>query len=270
MLLSKKKLVLIGIPIIILILGLDAFVIEPNIIETSRLQIPGTGTEMRIGLIADFQRQNADPAFVSRVVDMLNNEELDTVLIAGDFIHYDITELPSLEPLKELQTSHGVFGVLGNHDYNVYSFDRHGVGIQRVEKVIEYITSNDTIRILRNENLSINGVSIVGLDEYWAGQRNQTKAFAGVANGFKILLSHNQDDLLIDKDTADLYLFGHTHCGQVRLPVLGSIPKMLGFQGEYDYKHYTVNDAEVYTTCGLAPGPRFFNPTEVVVIELTP
>ena len=88
---------------------------------------------MRIGLVADFQRQNADPSFVSRVVDMLNNEELDTVLIAGDFIHHNTSELPSLEPLKELQTTHGVFGVLGNHDYSVYSFDRHNANTQRAE-----------------------------------------------------------------------------------------------------------------------------------------
>jgi len=81
-------------------------------------------------------------------------------------------------------------------------------------------------------------------------------------------LAHNQNDLEINKEIADLYLFGHTHCGQIRLPYIGSIPKIFGFQGDYDYRHYVVNDADVYTTCGLAPAPRFFNPPEITIINL--
>jgi len=265
---KKIRLVIIGILVIIAISGVDAFVIEPNMIEVSEIDITNTGTSMKIGFIADFQRQNSDPVFVQRVVDILNEKNLDVVIIAGDFIGRSITELPSLEPLKKSETKHGVYGVLGNHDYNVYSISRNYADFKRAETVIEYIESNGTIKILRNENVVINDVIIIGLDSYWAGLRDLEKALPNTSTKFKILFTHNQNNLEINKEIADLYLFGHTHCGQVRLPYIGSIPKIFGFEGEYDYKQYVVNDVDVYTTCGLTPGPRFFNPPEIVIINL--
>ncbi len=68
---------------------------------------------MKIGFISDFQRQNSDPAFVQRMVDILNPKDLDAVIIAGDFIDRGAHELPSLEPLGKLETKYGVYGVLG-------------------------------------------------------------------------------------------------------------------------------------------------------------
>ena len=253
---------------IIVILGLDAFVIEPDMIEVTEIDITDVGTEMKIGFISDFQRQNSDPVFVQRVVDILNTKDLDLVIIAGDFIDKSLDELPSLDPLDELKTKSGVYGILGNHDYNVYFLNRDNANSQLAETVIEYLEKGNTVKILRNENVVIGDITIIGLDSYWAGLRDVNKAFTGTSNNFKILFTHNQNNLEIDKEIADLYLFGHTHCGQVRLPYVGSIPKMIGFEGDYDYRHYIVNGADVYTTCGLTPAPRFFNPPEITIINL--
>jgi len=247
---------------------IDAFVIEPNMIDVNELNISNTGTEMKIGFIADFQRQNSDPAFVQRVVDIINERNLNTVIIAGDFIDRGVDELPSLDPLGKIETKYGTYGVLGNHDYNIYTLDRNNANFKLAETVIEYLESNTPIKILRNENIVINDVAIIGLDSYWAGLRDIDKAIAGTSNEFKIIFTHNQNDLEINKETADVYLFGHTHCGQIRLPYIGSVPKLVGFEGDYDYKHYVVNDADVYTTCGLTPGPRLFNPPEITIINL--
>ena len=262
-----KKILLIFAGVIVA-LGVYAFAIEPDMIELVRLDITDAQTEMRIGLIADFQRRNMDPAFVQRVADMLDGEDLDLVLIAGDFIDKSPDELPSVAPLKKLETKHGVYGVLGNHDYDVYFLDRNNADMELGETVIEYMEDKDSVKILRNENIVIGNVTVIGLDSYWAGLRDVRATFADAPDGFRIVLAHNQDHLEIDGSVADLYLFGHTHCGQVRLPFLGSVPKVLGFMGEYDYRHYTVNGADVYTTCGLAPAPRFLNPPEVTIIGL--
>ena len=248
---------------IIILLGLDAFVIEPNMIEVTEINITDTGTSMKIGFISDFQRQNSDPVFVQRTVDILNAQDLDVIIIAGDFIDSSLDELPSLAPLDKLKTKYGVYGVLGNHDYNVYFLSNDNTHFQLAEAIIEYLENNGTLKILRNENVTIEDITIIGLDSYWAGLRDVDKAFTGTSDEFKILFTHNQNDLEINSEISDLYLFGHTHCGQVRLPYVGSIPKMIGFEGDYDYRHYVVNNADVYTTCGLTPGPRLFNPPEV-------
>ncbi len=99
--------------------------------------------------------------------------------------------------------------------------------------------------------------------------RDSDKAFTNTSSEFKILFAHNQNNLEINKETADVYLFGHTHCGQIRLPYVGSMPKIVGFEGDHDYRHYIVNDTDVYTTCGLTPAPRFLNPSEIAIINLS-
>lgn len=242
--------------------------IEPNMIEVNEIDIHDTGTDMKIGFISDFQRRDDNPAFMQRVVDIMNEKDLDVVLIAGDIIQSSLNELPSVEPLKKLKTNHGVYVVFGNHDYGVYSLQKSNPNLDKAEKIADYLQSDGTIQILRNENIKINGISIIGLDSYWAGLRDEKNGFSNTGNEYKILFTHNQEDLEIDKEIADLYLFGHTHCGQVRLPIVGSVTKLLGFVGEYDYKHYVVNGADVYTTCGLAPAPRLLNLPEITILNL--
>ncbi|MGH1565915.1 MAG: metallophosphoesterase [Nitrosopumilus sp.] len=265
---SKKK-ILIGIFVgVITLLGIDVFVIEPNMIEINEIKISDTRTQMKIGLIADFQRGSSDSSFVQRVVDIMNEQDLDVILIAGDFIDKNPDELLSVEPLKKLKTKYGVYGVLGNHDYDVYFLNRNNVNLELGDKVKEFLERDGTIRILKNESVMIENISIIGLDSYWAGLRDVDKAIMDTSNEFKILFSHNQNNLEINPETADVYLFGHTHCGQIRLPYVGSIPKIIGFEGDYDYRHYAVNDTDVYTTCGLTPGPRLFNPPEITIINL--
>ena len=77
---SKKKIFLSIFVCVATLLGIDAFVIEPNMIEINEIEISDTGTQMKIGLIADFQRGTSDSSFVQRVVDIINKQDLDVVL----------------------------------------------------------------------------------------------------------------------------------------------------------------------------------------------
>jgi len=262
------------------ILSVNVILVEPAIIENDTVEITETGVNMTIAFLSDFQRRNADPAFVQRAVDMVNARNPDIVLLGGDYVEKNIDELPSIEPLKNLKSRYGIYGVMGNHDYSAFGFAKEiGGDAVLAQQIIEFFeTLNNTndnqnrIKILRNEQVTINDkITIIGLDDLWAHLRDESKAYSDKSTGYKILLSHNQEELDIKKETADLYLFGHTHCGQMRLPVLGSIPKALGFSGEYDKGHYVLDDGtHVYTTCGLAPAPRLLNPPEISIIKLIP
>ena len=170
---------------------------------------------------------------------------------------------------------------MGNHDYLAFGFARDvGGDAVLAEQIIRFLEtpnlSDDNkkpINILRNEKVIIDDkVTLIGLDDLWAHLRDESKAYSDKeSTGYRILLSHNQEELDIKKETADLYLFGHTHCGQIRLPGLGSIPKLFGFSGEYDRGHYILDDGtHIYTTCGLAPAPRLLNPPEISIIRLVP
>ena len=263
------------------VLSANMILVEPAIIENDTVEIAGTGVNMTVAFLSDFQRRDADPAFVQRAVDIVNSENPDLVLLGGDYVERSIDELPSIEPLKDLKSRYGVYGVMGNHDYLAFGFASNvGGDAALAQQIIRFFetpnhtngSQNDGIKILRNEKINIDDkVTLIGLDDLWANLRDESKAYADKSTGYKILLSHNQDELDIKKETADLYLFGHTHCGQLRLPVLGSIPKVLGFSGEYDKGHHVLDDGTyVYTTCGLAPAPRLLNPPEISIIHLTP
>ena len=270
--------------LIFVILSVNSILVEPSIIENDTVEITGTGLDMTIAFLSDFQRNDADPAFVQRAVDLVNARNPDLVLLGGDYVERSTDEFPSIEPLKSLKSKHGVYGVMGNHDYLAFGFANEVGGDSILaQQILEFLeTPNNTdnnqndkkpIKILRNEKVIINeNLTIIGLDDLWAHLRDEQKAISDNENmGYRILLSHNQEELDIKKETADLFLFGHTHCGQMRLPGVGSIPKVMGFSGDYDKGHYILeDDVHVYTTCGLAPAPRLLNPPEISIIKLTP
>lgn len=261
---EKKIIAIVGVLLTFVILGIDAFVIEPNMIDINTINIKDTGNNAKIVFISDFQRRNSDPSFVQRVVSLINEQKPDVVLLGGDYVQMTVDELPSIEPLKKIDTKYGTYGVLGNHDY----YDHPFPNIIFAPEIKEFLESDGTINIIQNNIVQIQNMSIVFLDDYWAGLRDET-ILDEKKQDFRIVLSHNQDGLEIKKDEGDLYLFGHTHCGQVRLPVIGNVPKMMGFEGQYDYRYYFVDGVHVYTTCGLTPAPRFFNPPEITVINLS-
>lgn len=273
---TKNRKIFAIFALVIVSLSVNSFLVEPNLIENHVIEITDTGINMTIAFLSDFQRRDADPAFVQRVVDMINEKSPDLVLLGGDYVEWGIKELPSIEALKNLESIHGVYGVMGNHDYGAFGFAKNTGGDTILgQNIIAFLESTDNnaipITILQNEKAIIQDkLTIIGLDDLWANLRDEQKAYADKESvGYRILLSHNQEELQISKAIADLYLFGHTHCGQLRLPVLGSIPKLLGFSGEYDMGHYVVDDVQIYTTCGLAPAPRFLNPPEITMINLS-
>ena len=255
--------------------------VEPAMIEVSHTEIesPGVDAPVRIAFVADMQRRDADPSFVARAVEEINAAAPDIVAMGGDYVEASAPELPSVAALRDVRAPGGAFAVLGNHDYGVYgpAKDPAAADARLASAVAGYLSEGGAVRVLRNEVASVLGgrVQIAGLDSYWAGMRDES-ALDGLDSGaYRVVLAHNQVGIALGSGSdrpADLYLFGHTHCGQVRLPLLGSVPKALGFEGEYDYRHYEVagGSADVYTTCGLSPWPRLLNPPEVSIIDIVP
>jgi len=128
------------------------------------------------------------------------------------------------------------------------------------------------IRVLRNGNADLGGFTLVGVDDAWACESDYWKAVEGADRSRPIiLLTHNQEAVPPQEyEGLGLVLVGHTHCGQVRLPIIGSVPKLFGFRGEYDAGlHRFGNDSYIYTTCGIGGGPRFLAPPEISVIDVS-
>jgi len=241
-------------------------------IEPHQLTIRKAGLNLsleqtqKIVFIADLHVNGRSGEFLEQVADKINSEDPDYIFLGGDFVEKG-DEVPQLSFLKMLKSGKGIYAVLGNHDYYLSQArctDENG------SAVASALTSIG-IKVLRNDNVDLGDFILVGVDDHWACKSDYPLAMEGV-NFTKplILLVHNQEAIPEGEyEKLDLVLAGHTHCGQVRIPLIGSVPKLVGFKGDYDAGlHQFDNDSYIYTTCGIAGGPRFLAPPEITVIEL--
>jgi len=157
-------------------------------------------------------------AWLARVVEQVNAQSPDVVLIGGDFVGrldgHALNEL--LHPLRNLRARLGVFAIFGNHDYGLPGPD--------VTPELEPLLAGYGIRALKNECIPLGDRhQLVAVDELWADRDNVARAFAHVdPSRTTIFMGHNPDIMTKVKldQRAAIFLFGHTHAGQLYLPFL--------------------------------------------------
>lgn len=144
----------------------------------------------------------------------------DFVVYTGDFVDYEdeeqFTQLNNV--LQHTVTGKlGTVGVLGNHDYGEDWVE------EEVANKIVSLLENHNITILKNEETNLNGLNIIGIDDYWGLNFEPKKATKNFKkNEAYIALCHNPDvcDLDVWNGYNSWILSGHTHGGQVKPPFL--------------------------------------------------
>lgn len=151
---------------------------------------------------------------VTNMVRTARHLQPDLILLGGDYCLRDRKFIaPCFDVLAGLRADHGVFGVLGNHDY------QHGVSQTRAgfrKARITELTNAGVWLTKGNARLRLAGV-----DDLWKGVPELEPAISGVtAEDACVLVSHNPD--FAEKKLRDrrvgLVLSGHTHGGQVVVP----------------------------------------------------
>lgn len=248
-----------------------SYAIEPNWIETTHLEIPISGLPkefegLRVVQISDLHvGPYASKEDVERVVADVNRLKPDIVAITGDFVSLSADNIyPCAEALKELRPRLGTYGVLGNHDFATDP-----------DAIADALRSAG-INMLRNQadHLSVGSqrLWIVGVDDVYLFQDDLPGAMADVpSNSNTILLCHSPDiaEQAIDMPI-DLILVGHTHGGQVRLPIFGA-PFLPVHNPQYEAGLFTVGQSLMYVNRGLGvvyPPFRFMSRPEITVITL--
>ena len=154
---------------------------------------------------------------VQRVVDLANAQQPDLIALTGDYVTFSPTYIwPAARALGRLRARLGTFAVLGNHDFRVSA-----------EEITRALCAQ-RIRVLRDSHYPLRSgrgtLWLVGVDDLWGAFENLPRALGPVpAHEPKILLCHNP--LAIGRAArldVDLMLSGHTHGGQVRLPLIRS------------------------------------------------
>jgi predicted MPP superfamily phosphohydrolase len=126
-------------------------------------------------------------------------------------------------PLKDLRSQLGTFAVLGNHDH-------------WADAAAARAALRDAGAILLDNAAARAGPLVIGgLDDAFTGHADLDATFAAMnaLGGTPILLSHSPDPFPRVPPNVKLMLAGHTHCGQIRLPLLGAISYMSEFGDRY-------------------------------------
>lgn len=238
-------------------LGIYAWQIEPFWLEFVKksIRVPNLPEElkgttlMQISDIHIGERFSLD--FILNSLQAAADFNPDFVIYTGDYITYESDrQLSDLKHLSKyfVKGKLGTVGILGNHDYGKNWSDSF-----LADNVTDELT-NAGIRVLRNEQQSINGLNFIGLDDYWGRNFNPQLVMGNVDNNApNILLSHNPDtvDLDIWNGYRGWIFSGHTHGGQCKPPFLK--PPMLPVEN----KKYTSgvfnldNDRKLYVNRAL-------------------
>lgn len=170
------------------------------------------------------------PQPIEEAVQLINQQGADVVFFTGDLVNYETAEAePYLPILSKIQAPHGVYAILGNHDYGNYktwpSADAWQDNLDSMTDTYHKLGW----KLLRNEwhALTRNGESIpvLGVDNWSSLKRfinygNLSKTVQGVPQSpFQILLSHDpthwSQEVVRYFPQIDLTLSGHTHGMQV-------------------------------------------------------
>ena len=168
---------------------------------------------LRIGFMTDIHRSRwVSAEDVSDAVRLLMAEAPDLIVIGGDYVTWGDRQYvgASAEALGGLHAPHGVFGILGNHD------DDHDMPAALVARGVEMLKDARTRLTIGPETLSL-PESL--LDQARGRYRRSVAGATGL-----VLLAHDPRRLTEAAALGvPLVLSGHTHGGQVVLPVVGAV-----------------------------------------------
>jgi len=261
--------------------GLSVYgcMVEPFRLTLTRLEVSSPKLArlrqpLRILHLSDLHMERATPRD-QRVLALAAQLVPDLILLTGDYLNLSYADddravAHAREWLSCLAAPLGVYAVLGTPEVDV----RH-----RADDVF----ANSGVRLLRNEAVLVEAgdqqIALLGV----TCQRDLSVDRAGLeatlrdvpGSAFTILLYHIPD--LMPEAMAlgvDLYLAGHTHGGQWRVPGYGAVITSSVYGKRYEMGHYVEGSTQLYVSRGLgleglaAPRARFLCPPEVVLLTL--
>jgi predicted MPP superfamily phosphohydrolase len=200
-------------------------------------------------------------------VSTVNGLGADLVAVTGDLIASGGAFVPVVaEALGRLRARDGVFACMGNHDYFtdgealVHALERAGVTVLR----------NRGVDIHRSGGAALH---LAGVDDTWTGRADVGRALGGrPERGPVVLLAH--DPALFPEAAerrVDLTLSGHTHGGQLGLPLFARKLNLARVMTRFTSGFYRLGRSTLYVNRGLGttgPPVRVGVPPEIVVFTL--
>lgn len=187
----------------------------------------------------------------NELAEKLQYEKPDIIALTGDFLDRK-RSIPKLEAylkvLQQIKPKHGIYAVLGNHDY-VLSQNNLQKLIQCLTRYGCHVMQNSSLTIEINKQL----INIIGVDDYSTNRSDLKKSYQSIQEGINLVLTHDPNLVLeMDNYPFDYLLAGHFHGGQIRYPKayhlakMGKLPRLNMIKGMQMH-----NDSPFYISEGL-------------------
>ena len=178
-------------------------------------RLPPALAGLRIGLLTDVHRSRwVSAEDVGGAVAALMAERPDLIVLGGDYVTWGDRHFvgPVAEALRPLAAPYGVFAILGNHD------DDHDMAAALAHNGLQVLKDARTHVAIRGESVELVGI------RFWTKRTAEIGRLLKGGSGMPILLAHDPRRL-VEAAALDipLVLSGHTHGGQVVLPVVGAV-----------------------------------------------
>jgi predicted MPP superfamily phosphohydrolase len=175
-----------------------------------------SGSVKRVVLLSDLHVSfpGNSPARLTQTVARVNATHPDLIVIAGDFVSNAMAVkraglVEATAPLAGLRAREAVVAVLGNNDAAV-----RAPLVARLKDL--------GITVLENRSVRFGPLSVIGLDDHSTGHLDVPAALRSYrqTGGWPLVLSHSPYSLWALPAGGGLLLAGHTHCGQIKLPII--------------------------------------------------
>jgi predicted MPP superfamily phosphohydrolase len=229
--------------------------------------LPGAFDGLRIGLLTDLHLGRFVPAkHVARAVALVAAAHVDLVAVTGDFVGHQVEQAgEAAEIIAELDCPLGIYATLGNHDLfesslaAKWEINAHGIPV----------LMNEPREIARGGER----VFLVGVNDPATNRDDLYRACHKLPpDETRLLLAHSPDIApRAALEGIDLILCGHTHGGQIVLPLIGPPIVNIGLGREYLSGLRDWRGLPVYISRGvgmIGPPIRFRCRPEVAIIEL--
>lgn len=260
----KNKIFVILIILLILIFVYSYFV-EPNFLFTKNIEMNfEIGEGIKIVIFSDLHiGKFKNGVSIERVVEKVNKLNPGIVLIPGDFVfEAEDNDFEELDYLSEINGQ--VFAVLGNHDLGFPGEDK--------SKKLKAVLEKNNIKLIDNTIERIGeSVVIIGLSDFYQGKTDYALLENQKTEDFVLVLTHNPDSTFSfpENSNVDLVISGHTHGGQIRIPLL--YKKIIPTEYNFNRGVYKINNVNVLVTSGIGMSTfpfRFLIPPEIVILEV--
>jgi predicted MPP superfamily phosphohydrolase len=229
---------------------------------------------LKIAVIADLHvgAPHRDISRLRELVAATNSYKPDLIVLLGDFVIQDVLGGRFVPPediareLAGLKAPLGVVAVLGNHDWWLDG--------ERVRRAL----TGEGIEVLLDRNLKVTYNSqafwLMGLDDLWTRGNHLQVTLASIQDNEPIIaLTHNPDIFPDIPPRVTLTLAGHTHGGQVNLPLIGRPVVPSKFDERFAYGLIEENGRKLFVTGGVGTSilpVRFRVKPELVILTLLP